>query len=99
MFVHFILADDDDRTNTPIGRWRLSVNIPTISNFYDENMNLLIMDITDNPVITNPVSPKPAKWTGQCFATGSGIFQNSHTISHEIDNAPGSLFIEFPKQG
>jgi hypothetical protein len=56
------------------------------------------MDITNNPVITNPVSPKSAEWTDQCFATGSGIFQNSRTIIHEIDDAPCGLFIEFPKQ-
>ena len=68
-----------------------------MTNCQNKDNYLLILNITQNPVISNTISPKPGMVALQWFSKMPGIFTSLNPVIEPVENAFLNLTVEFPK--
>jgi len=62
-----------------------------------QHHQLVILDLTQNPVITDAVTPQACKLSLQPFAKAAGIFLARDTFVQIREDIPTGLRTKFPK--
>ena len=55
---------------------------------------VVVLDLADDPVVTDPVTPKAAEGTRQGSALVPGVFADRNPVVHKINDAPGNAPVE-----
>ena len=65
--------------------------------FHYENAQSIILNIADDAVIANAVTPKTNKWSSQHFAYATRVFPRRDAFLHIVNNAPRRLLVKLFK--
>lgn len=68
----------------------LPVNLPSVANFNNQNYQTLILQITNNAIVANAITPQIAEFRAlQRLAGLAWIFQNCDALGMKIVDAKG----------
>src|SRR5690625_2749067 len=68
----------------------------SVTEVYSDDDQVVISDIADDPIVTDPVAPKALEWAGEGFSFTSWIFECGNR-SQGISETFGDLRVQFPQ--
>lgn len=78
-----------------IGQVNSPVNLPTMTNCQNQDNHVFVLDVTQHPIVSNPVSPEAGVITLQRFSKMPGIFASLYPVVEPVEKTCLNRPIQF----